>query len=110
MVATAIRFSSLATRTISDMTFMAEAASKPDVGSSRNKTVGCLTKAIPMDKRRRCPPERLAARVSAQEVSPIFSIISSMNCASSSLATTSYSCAAYIRVSRHVKYGHNLSN
>lgn len=73
---THIMRSSLATRTISFMTFSEDAASNPDVGSSKKRTVGCLSKAIPTDRRRCCPPDRRWFCVSAQMFNPILVITS----------------------------------
>mmetsp|Transcript_2593 Transcript_2593/g.7073 ORF Transcript_2593/g.7073 Transcript_2593/m.7073 type:complete len:208 (-) Transcript_2593:584-1207(-) len=109
MVQTMMRFSSLATREISCMMLEAAAASSPLVGSSRNSTVGCFNSATAMLSLRFWPPLRRAHRVSAHTVRPILLMRSSTMSGMVSVVPTSYSPAAYIRLSRVVRYGQCLS-
>lgn len=74
MTVTTVRPFSASERMVA-MTKNAEAASRPEVGSSRKSSVGCVMSSEAMETRRFCPPEiplrnQFPMSVSAQSARP----------------------------------------
>ena len=94
----------------------ADAASRPEVGSSRKRTDGSLAMAIASDSLRFCPPESPPApppsppptRVSAHEVSPT-DFMRKLTCSSTLSLSVAYSSAAILTCSLAVRKGHRES-
>jgi Protein of unknown function (DUF1602). len=97
----------LATRVISCMMAVAEAASKPLVGSSKNNTFGFFSKAVAKDNRRCCPPLNREHSVSAQLSRPILFKISWTNRFTTSSLFSSSSSRV---VSSSITLGHRRSH
>eukprot|EP00966_Prymnesium_polylepis_P070851 1646283-Prymnesium_polylepis.1 len=93
----------------------ADAASRPDVGSSRKTTLGFLHSAMPSDSRRFCPPDSplknsLPARVCCAPSSPTsFSSSSTATERSNDVDDGRKSAYAYSRCSRAVRNAHSRS-
>mmetsp|Transcript_4853 Transcript_4853/g.16920 ORF Transcript_4853/g.16920 Transcript_4853/m.16920 type:complete len:364 (+) Transcript_4853:1067-2158(+) len=98
------------------MTAAAAAESRPDVGSSRIMTDGCLTRATASVRRRRCPPERPLnsippALVSWHDVIPVTeSKSSTADARADSESSGLYILNAKSKCWRGVKVGQRLSS
>ena len=91
----------------------ADAASSPDVGSSRNTTCGFLHSAVASESRRFWPPDRplnssFPARVCSHPSSPVSTSSLSLNARTAAADARGWnSAAANSRCSRVVRNGHS---
>mmetsp|Transcript_15897 Transcript_15897/g.52185 ORF Transcript_15897/g.52185 Transcript_15897/m.52185 type:complete len:267 (-) Transcript_15897:2422-3222(-) len=117
IVHTTAALRALATRASRVRIAAAAAESRPEVGSSRMITEGCLTSATAKERRRRWPPERPLKRkppaiVSAHDVKPVSCSKSSTSASLDSTLVKSerYTLNANNRCCRGDMVGHKLSS